>query len=154
MVLCLICASSGSFADALKKGEIDPTKLPALPPHYQAEYTFDTSTDPGSWSKEKVGLHVAFGSTDELYLRCEPPALKQKTEIWNATGWRGERLNAQVLVWSSDSQQQVRIEASDLKNDKGALIDKERLRINLVRYVLANFSYQAKGLNEAAARGG
>src|ERR1044071_6382602 len=147
IVLCLFCTSSGSIAGALTKAEIDPAKVPALLPHYQAEYTFDTSTDPASWSKQKMGLHVAFGSTDELYLRCEPPALKQKTEIWNATVWRGERLNAQVLVWSSDSQEQVRFQGGDLKSDKGALIGKERFKFNLVRYVLSNFPYQAKGFS-------
>ena len=143
LILWLFGASSGSAADALKRGEVDLEKLPTLQPHYQAEYAFDTSTDPASWTKQKMGLHVAFGSTDELYLRCEVPALKQETEVWSASGWRGERLNAQLLVWSSNSQEQLRFQASDLKGDKDALIDKERIRLRLVRYVLSNFPYQA-----------
>ena len=147
MILGLFCTSSSSIVGALKRGEIDPAKAPTLQQHYQAEYIFDTSTDPASWSKQRMGLHVAFGSTDELYLRCEAPALRQETEVWNASGWRGERLNAQVLVWSSNPQEQVRIQASDLKSDKGALIDKERIRFNLVRYVLSNLPYQAKGFS-------
>ncbi len=81
LILWLFGASSGSAADALKRGEVDLEKLPTLQPHYQAEYAFDTSTDPASWTKQKMGLHVAFGSTDELYLRCEVPALKQETEV-------------------------------------------------------------------------
>jgi hypothetical protein len=145
LVLCLFCTLSDSVVGEWKSGEIDLTKVPTLQPHHQPEYTFDISTDPAGWSKQRTGLHVAFGSTDELYLRCEVPALKQETQVWDASGWRGERLNAQVLVWSPDSQEQVRFEASDLKSDKGEVIDKQRMRFNLVRYVLSNLPYQAKG---------
>ena len=39
--------------------------------------------------------------------------------FWEATGWKGERLNTQVIVWSPDTLQQVRFRVSDLKNKNG-----------------------------------
>lgn len=147
IVLCLICISSGPVIGELKRGEVDRTKVPRLQPHYQPEFSFDTNTDAASWATEKAGLHVAFGSTDELYLRCDVPGLKENARIWEGSGWRGERLNAQVLVWSSDSQEQLRFDASDLQDDNGHLINKGRIKINLVRYVLSNLPYQAKAFS-------
>ena len=148
LIACFfLCSGSGLALGELKRAEVDLTKVPALQPHYQPEYTFDTNTDTAGWAKQKPGLHVAFGSTDELYMRCEVPALKQETEVWQATGWRGERLNAQMLVWSPETQEQVRLHPTDLKSDSGTFIRKERMRIHLVRYLLSNFPYQATGFS-------
>src|SRR6266487_1628131 len=90
------------------KGQIDSSLLPQSDPHYQPEYTFDVSVAPGAWAKEKAGLHVAFGSEDKLYFRTEVPGIKNETTLWEATGWKGERLNTQIVVWSPDTLQQVR----------------------------------------------
>ncbi len=43
--------------------------------HYQPEFTFDKPSDPASWQKQSSALNVAFGTTDELYLRSEVPQL-------------------------------------------------------------------------------
>jgi hypothetical protein len=145
IVLLLICISTTDLLGDLKKGEVDLTGVPQLRSHYQPEYTFDTSTDTAAWAQQESGLHVAFGSTDELYPRCEVPMLKQKAQSWEARGWRGERLNAQVLVWSTNAQEQLRFDASDLQGEKGRVIKKAQLKFNLVRYVLSNMPYQAKG---------
>jgi hypothetical protein len=143
ILLGFLCAStSAALAEA---GKVIMTRVPVPQAHYQAEYTFDTNTDPISWAKQKRGLHVAFGSTDELYLRCEVPALKEPTQAWEVSGWRGERLNAQVLVWSTDPQEQIRVQANDLTSNTGEVIKKDQVRLYLVRYVLSNFPYQAKG---------
>ena len=131
----------------LRRGEVELTKLPQLHPHYQAEFSFDTNTDADAWMQQGSNLHVAFGSTDELYLRCEVPALRQELGIWEASGWKGERLNAQVLVWSGGPQEQIRFQVSELRSKQGKVISKERIKLSLVRYVLSNLPYQAKGFD-------
>jgi glycosyl hydrolase family 123 len=147
LILFLCGIWIGPVTGALRRGEVDLTEVPSLRPHYQPEFSFDTNTDAVSWTKQETGLHVAFGSTDELYLRCEVPGLKRETRNWEAGGWRGERLNAQVLVWSTGSHQQIRFQASDLRNDKGQVIPKDRIKFSLVRYVLSNLPYQARGFS-------
>jgi hypothetical protein len=146
-VLALFWFATWPVLGQLTKGEINLAKVPGLQPHYLPEFTFDTNTDTTAWDKQGPGLHVAFDSTDELYLRCEAPVLKEETRSWEASGWRGERLNAQVLVWSAGPQEQVRFQASDLRSKKGQVISKSRLRLSLVRYVLSNLPYQAKGFS-------
>ncbi len=129
------------------KGEIDSTKLPSIAPaHYQPEYDLDQSSDPEVWMKEKPGLHAAFGSEEELYFRTEVPSIKNETATWEATGWKGERLYTQIVVWSPDTLQQVRFKVADLKNENGKMLTKENIQLNKVCYVLANYPY---GSNEA-----
>lgn len=142
LIFCFSICLSSVFAQ-LQKGQIDPAKVPAHSQHYLPEYTFDSSTNPALWTKQKQGLNVSFVSTDELYLRSEAPQVSEK-HAWESTGWKGERLNAQVLVWSPDTLEQIRFRASDLVNAKGKLLSKSNVKINMVRYVLSNFPYGAK----------
>src|SRR3990170_256021 len=86
-----------SASGQLKPGQIQPSNVPSPSQHYVPEYTFDQPSDPSSWKKVKPGLNAAFATTDELYLRSEVPKLQSEATSWEDTGWRGERLNAQVL---------------------------------------------------------
>src|SRR6476469_9934465 len=91
------------------KVQVDSMNLPAIgSSHYQPEYDIDIPVDAAAWTKEKQGMHVAFGSEDELYFRTEVPQIKNESASWEATGWKGERLNAQIVVWSPDTLEQVR----------------------------------------------
>lgn len=128
----------------LKKGQIEPDKVPIPAHHYQQEYTFDMPSDPARWRSLKKGLNVSFASTDELYLRSEVPELRAESRTWEDTGWRGERINAQILVWSPDTIEQIRFKVNDLVNDKGQLLNKSNIKLNLVRYVLSNYPYASK----------
>jgi hypothetical protein len=132
-----------SFAQQYK-GKVQFSRVSVLPDHYQEEYTFDTTINPAAWTSEEKGLHVSFASTDQLYFRSEVPQLEKETLSWEATGWKGERLNAVILVWSPDTLQQVRFVASDLKNSNGKVLSKNDLQLNMVRYVLSNYPYGAK----------
>ena len=138
---CLVSAISFSQAS---QGQIDFSKIPAPVQHYQQEYTFDTTLNPEAWRTQSRGLHVSFGSTDELYFRTEVPQLEKDVANWTATVWKGERLNAQVLIWSPDTLQQLRVSVSDLKNKNGKVITKNNAQVNMVRYVVSNYPYAAK----------
>src|SRR5687767_14641348 len=133
------------------EGQIEFSKIPVPAAHYRGEYTFDTTLNKDAWKKQSKGMHVSFASTDELYFRSEVPELQNETVSWSATGWKGERLNAQVLVWSPDTLQQVRFILRDLKNDKGEVLSKNNLQVNLVRYVIGNYPYGAKDVTCGAS---
>ena len=145
----LIAAACDAFVQP--QGRIDPSKCPSPQPHDQPEYTFDRCADPAEWTEETAGLHAAFGSTDRLYLRCEAPFPASLSRAWEGTGWRGERLNAQVLIWSRDTLHQVRIKVEALKKAGGKIMLRERFRLNLVRYVVSNYPYAAGNSNCDAA---
>jgi len=125
------------------KGQIDSTFLPSTGAHYQPEYDFDRPVDANSWLNEKSGLNVAFGSEEKLYFRTEVPGLKPGNS-WEVTGWKGERLNTQIVVWSADTVQQVRFKISDLKGKNGKLIGRGNIKLNKVCYVVANYPYGSR----------
>src|SRR5215813_9040579 len=90
------------------KGQVDFSKIPSTPSHYQEEFTYDSTINVPAWNALKSGVHVSFASTDQLYFRTELPALKSESTSLSETAWRGERLNAQILVWARDTVKQVR----------------------------------------------
>jgi len=92
-------------------------------------------------------LNVSFASTDQAYLRSDVPDLPQDSRPWTATGWKGERLNTQVVIWSPDTVKQIRVGVSDLVNAKGEVLAKSNLHAYLVRYVVSNYPY---GANEVS----
>lgn len=139
--LALYFFCSSNFAQVYK-GQIDSLQLPKTgPAHYQTEYDIDVPVDAAAWVKQKAGMHVAFGSEDELYFRTEVPQIKNESTSWEATGWKGERLNTQIVVWSADTLQQVRFVLSNLVNKNGKLISRNNIELNKISYVLANFPY-------------
>jgi hypothetical protein len=132
------------FAQQDQLGIIDSALIPRPYHHYQLEYTFDATLNAAAWVTQKKGLHVSFASTDELYFRTEVPELEKETTLFESTAWKGERVNAAVLVWSPDTLNQVRFTVNDLKNKNGKVIGKKNMQVNMVRYVASNYPYGAK----------
>ena len=126
-----------------EKGAIGLNELQTPQPHYLPEYTFDSSTNPARWLDEKHGLQVSFASTNRNYFRTEVPDVAP-TPTWRATAWKGERVNVFVLVWSPDTLEQVRFVLHDLADNKGHVLAKDAIQLNMVRYVLSNYPYGAQ----------
>jgi hypothetical protein len=124
-------------------GQLDSLFLPALQMHYQSEYIVDSTIDKNAWPDQKSGMHVSFGSTNRAYFRTEVPEHYEAHE-YESTGWRGERLNTQILIWSPDTLKQVRVSVSNLVNGKGKEISNRNIKLFLVRYVVSNYPYGAK----------
>lgn len=138
----LLFFQSAAFAQD-RRGEVDSSQLSLQYAHYLPEYALDAPVNPQAWMEQKSGLHVSFASTDQAWFRTDAPQLKE-TDTWQATGWRGERLNAEILVWSPDALEQVRVSPTDLVNVDGKVISSRQITLNLVRYVLSNYPYGAK----------
>lgn len=143
LILCLFILITPSLIGQAQRGRIISPEVPSPQQHYLPEYTFDTPVDRAAWQAQRKGLHAAFGTTDELYLRSEVPVVPDNNHSWQRTGWKGERLNAQLLVWSPDSLKQVRVTVSDLVNEHGQSLGKDVVTLHLVRYVLSNYPYAA-----------
>ena len=138
LILFILFLGNHAFTQE-PKGRVDSALMQVLTPHYQEEFTFDKSTDPALWNSEQ-GFHISFGSENDLYFRAEVPQLKEASS-WAGCGWRGERLNAQIVTWSADTIEQVRFKLSDLIDSHGHKISKNNISLNMVRYVLANYPY-------------
>ena len=121
---------------------VDSSLIPRPYLHYKKEYYFDKSSAPAKWQEQK-NLHVSFVSTDDAYFRTEVPAITE-TKTWMATGWKGERLNTMILIWSADTIDQLRVSLNDLKTANGNILVKNNLKAQLVRYVISNYPYAAR----------
>jgi len=126
-----------------QRGSIDSALIPIPFLHYQQEYSFDKSVNPALWEKQKSGLNVSFASTDEAYFRTEVPAITE-TKTLKLNGWKGERLNSMILIWSADTINQIRVLLNDLKTANGNVLGKNNLKAQLVRYVISNYPYGAR----------
>ncbi len=139
------CLCSVFFLNVLAQqqhGEIDLVHLPVAKDHYLTEYNFDHPVDSTLWLSETAGLHISFVSADHHYFRTELPGIKA-TAYWQETGWKGERINTMILVWSPDTLDQVRFVLHNLTNNKGAVLPKNTMQLKMVRYVLSNYPYNA-----------
>ena len=144
LLMLAVAAFSGIIVNAQETpGKFDASHLPKLRGHHLEEYNFDVSVHPEKWNQGQSGLHAAFGSADQLYFRKEVPEIAF-AEQQQLVGWKGERLNMQVMVWSSDTLEQVRLRVHDLVSDNGGKIGSENVETNLVRYVISNYPYGAK----------
>jgi hypothetical protein len=143
VLLCLGLALAASGCGIQHAGQIDTRRIPTRSAHYEPEHAYDAPTDTRQWAAQAPGLHAGFGDTGRSYLRSEVPVASE-SRSWEAAGWRGERLNALVLVWSSDSLEQVRLTMSDLTDERGRVLSRKQVRPQIVRYVLSDYPYGAQ----------
>ncbi|MDL2303186.1 DUF4091 domain-containing protein [Dysgonomonas sp. OttesenSCG-928-D17] len=90
------------------------------------------------WSKmQSENLMASFVSIDNKYPKSVIPNIKQNIVNQKVTGWKGERLSAQLLLWSAHDVEQVELEFNDFKSDKGNLSAQIALA-RFVRYVMTD----------------
>ena len=120
----------------LSKGTSPDLSLEFDPAAVRPE-TADTITDDMSvWKTIKPGVHTGFGSTDIAYEKSLPPSGKISASV-NLQGWKGERINCLLLVWSAEKKDEVIVRASPFRNSDHQL-DKGITSISTVNYVLSN----------------
>ncbi len=98
-----------------------------------ADPTADTLVD---WSGVAGGLNVSFAPTSERYPRSVAPGIAPDASC-RLTGWRGERLSAQVLLWSAEDAGYVECRFRDFKSGR-ARISASAARARFVRYVMTD----------------
>jgi len=97
----------------------------------------DPATDSlADWSSVSNKLNVSFGTIDKRYARSSVP-LEAKETQWRASGWRGERLSAQAVLWSATEIEHIECEFSPFVSDVGTL-DAGIAQARYVRYVLTD----------------
>lgn len=74
----------------------------------------------GAQQRQTQDLILQWGSTDVRYPRNEVPA-GQGNKQWETDAWKGERVNAQAVLWTRQPLKNVRIAVSDLKCGKNVI---------------------------------
>lgn len=98
-----------------------------------ADPTADTLSD---WSGVPKGINTSFVSVDTRYPKSKVPDVTvEHTAI--LTGWKGEKLSAQMLIWSSEALEHVECIFSDFSSEQASM-PPEVARCKFVGYVMAD----------------
>lgn len=88
------------------------------------------------WGVISEGLHVGWGSSNSRYHKEYIPEIT-KNKIFVCTGWKNERIYAQLVAWSKDSVKDLSVEVSNLKSENGD-IKADAIKTYFVRNVLSD----------------
>ncbi len=90
---------------------------------------------------EKVGrLETVWASADSLYSRSEVPSVSE-VPVCRLEGWRGERLSAQLLLYSRTGADMVRCKVGEFRSSAGVM-PPEVAKAQFVRYTLADEGHE------------
>lgn len=125
---CTLCAN----AQHPENG--DSQKYPLL----QYEELTDTKphTPDAKWAKLGKPTMLSWGSIDVRYAKKDIP-LQTSQRLWKGTAWRGERVNAQAVVWTNKAVGNASISVSSLRSGKN-VIPAKAVSANFVRYVMTD----------------
>lgn len=108
-----------------------------FPLHEYVELT-DTKPHDGkdTWDKMAVPVQLSWGSTDVRYPRLCIPRIT-KSARWQTKAWKGERVNAQAVLWTNEAVSGATVTVSDLRNGT-SVIPASAIQANFVRYVMTD----------------
>lgn len=148
-LLCVVAFCAIVLAQAERKA--NPSYEPVDPAKAAPEKT-------AAWEKVAPGLHAAVGSVDVRYKFHEVPiagiasiendAQEKKTttseenRAWKGCAWRGERVHAQLVLWTRDPVEQVRFMPAALTHENGEHLPQAELQTRFVRYTLGDKGLQ------------
>lgn len=89
------------------------------------------------WTSILNGLHASFGSIDTRYCRSEIPQI-QKNNEWTGVAWRGEKISAQIVLWSKETVKGIRFEFTNFEDKYGEKLSSRIGQTRFVRYVLTD----------------
>ena len=104
------------------------------------DYTELTDTKPHDseaiWNKITTPTQLSWASTDVRYPKLSIPKIT-KNSRWQAKAWKGERVNAQAVLWTTADLSDATITVTDLKNGS-SVIPSSAITTNFVRYVMTD----------------
>ena len=103
---------------------------------YYQEAPNPIAANPALWSEVKIP-QVSWGSTDMRYKKEEPAAIRRIQKTINLTAWKGEKVSAQLVVWTPETLNNLTLMASDLTSERES-ISKDNIQASFVRYVLTD----------------
>lgn len=122
-------ANAGNKGMATYQEPSDPTPLTVS----QAE----------AWNNIGKGLKGMWGDVDRQHSRSILPEFKDKGSN-NLTAWRGEKVSAELLLWSADSVAGVTCGIADFKGD-GRTLPASIADARFVRYTIGDTAFTVGG---------
>ena len=89
-----------------------------------------------AWAALPEPTLVSWGSIDTRYAKHDIPQIRRTTS-WSDKAWKGERVNAQALVWTNVALSDLRVELGELRKGS-SVIPAEDVESHFVRYVMTD----------------
>ena len=104
--------------------------------------TYAEAADPApdktvDWESVEPGLHASIGSIDQHYFKSPVPQITENNN-WIGTAWRGEKVSAQMVLWSRDPVEKVECAFSEFIGDNGQNLSSQIAQARFVRYVITD----------------
>ena len=113
-----------------------PTGQPKFPLQAYQELPDPVAPSEKEWAAV-TAPQVSWGTIDVRYAKHQLPALKKTTNT-SLKGWRGERVNAQAVVWTGTELKDLNFSFTDFKDKKGNSLSGDALTAGFVRYVMTD----------------
>lgn len=88
------------------------------------------------WNKMTAPVRFCWGTTDVRYKKLDVPDVKQAGTL-RLKAWKGERVNAQAVLWTQKDLEGAEMTVSELKNGN-SVIPASAVRTHFVRYVMTD----------------
>lgn len=89
-----------------------------------------------TWQQISPGLHCSFVTKDTRYAKEQVPSVTEK-HTWSTTGWKGERVSEQFLLWSSAEVDNVSIQVGNLSSGNH-MIPASAIKYHFIDYVISD----------------
>lgn len=103
-----------------------PTGQPKFPIETYQELPDPSSPSDKDWAAVTIP-QISWGTIDTRYAKHRLPQLK-KQQLTTLKGWRGERVNAQAVVWTGTEVKDLNFSFTDFKDKKGIAFRMRRLK--------------------------
>ena len=113
-----------------------PTGQERFPIESYEELPQFVKPDENDWKHVK-GTCLSWGQTDVRYAKTAVP-MSRTSRLQGISGWRGEKVAAQAVVWTKTGASALRYEISDFKGPHGQVIPADRFETGFVRYVMTD----------------
>ena len=95
------------------------------------------TTDTEEWENVKHAVNVSFASDNVRYPKEGVPLISKQI-TWETTGWRGEKVHTQILVWTKKEIPSLSFHLQDLMDENGNCIPESNIKAAFVRYVMTD----------------
>ena len=133
-IILTACATSSSLVHTFVEAD-DPTPL--------------TADEVAEWDKVSKPLNAAWGDIDERYSQSKVPTTNG-IETISLVAWRGERVSAELLIWSAEQVDDVRCKISKFRSGSTTL-PASIAKTRFVRYTIADATSQSNNTTTLVA---
>src|SRR5690554_1357194 len=130
---CTLIAITGMLLLAFSSCDWKRPKKEFITFQEMQDPTNDTLSD---WSNVKAGLHSSFISIDVRAPKSVAPEVEIKKSE-KVTGWKGENVSAQMILWTTADVDQVELEFDDFISES-ATLPASIAQARFVRYVMTD----------------